>query len=294
MKKIHTNFHIQIGPFSYDDLLNKAIRDFTKKNGFDFYKYKRTQFPYDQITKKLFEIYSDITFEEFEEKKLDERKVERLKIRDIYENLIYDTVKSDFEPIKLYQNTFLIEMKHFKSFLSKFSECPFFNWNSISSSKYYDWDIECLDIGKDVLNWDELLNKNSTTRDLIKSTNFPKKLYNYLPDDTYFGKYKDHKSIFVIKEYTGNLGEYFRLEFLFRKHIKENYSFIKEIVWLSSYSTPFDLMNQEKLKFDLSDFDYIFAFDIDTNIENSNSNIALKLANEQNLKVFFDLEEMIN
>ncbi len=66
-------------------------------------------------------------------------------------NAIYDKIKEDFDP-KLTDSTnvFLIEMEYFKNFIIQFSESEHIDWESISSSKYYDWDIECLMIGKNV------------------------------------------------------------------------------------------------------------------------------------------------
>ncbi len=146
------------------------------------------------------------------------------------------------------------------------------------------------------LDWNKLM-ENKTTLTLIMSKDFPQELTSYLPKIhkmNYYEESNDNlKSLFVIKEYSGVLSEYFRLENVVEKEVKNNISEIGEIKWLSSYSTPFDIMNREKLKFDLSEFDYILAFDIDTEKEGTNSNAAKEMALEQNLKINYTLSDLI-
>lgn len=98
-------------------------------------------------------------------------------------------------------------------------------------------------------------------------------------------------SIFIIKEYEGVLQDYFRLEHFVKEDIKQHITNC-EIKWLASYATPFDQKNKERLKLDLSVFDYLFAFEQDVKKDGTISNVVYKMALEQDLTVYFDINKI--
>lgn len=219
---------------------------------------------------------------------------------------LINNLKDRFNPeLTSYKNVFLVKMEHFKDFLSQFSLSENIGWYDISKSEYYDWDIECLIIGKRVLNWEELV-KNRTTWKLIQSQNFPPELHSFLPDvartKAFHKKSLEEKSVFLIKEYTGPLSyaQYFDLVRDVEPLVQSCfYPARAKLVWLASYTTwkadsycPFHIMQRERLEFELSEFDYILAFTKDTSVEGTNSKIALDIALNQGLQVSYTLDEL--
>lgn len=299
MKK-HTYFYVRVStPISYSDFIDKELQFYAKIKKLDFNTCKDDFKLRQSITEHLLNNFSDINIGDFELKNYMDRDREFTRIIEKLSQSIYNIIIEEFDA-KLTDsaNVFLVEMKYFKQFILKFKTCSYVDWNSISSSKYYDWDIESLIIGKDVLNWDCLIN-NKITFDLIKSKEFPKELNEFLTENHKIiineREKEDHKSLFVIKEYSGNLSlrEYFMLVEMVEKTVKSKIPIIKEIKWLSSYSLLFDLMSREELKFDLSEFDYILAYEEDVSQDKTDSNVALKMALEQKKEIIYSLDEII-
>jgi hypothetical protein len=297
MRKIHTYFYVRnTTPIGYSNLIDEELEFYCKANDLNL---NLNEYHFElrvALTKNKLAQYSNLSFEEFDLKDYSEQVVVFKKIIENIDQNFYKTILEKFcAKTTEFKNVFLVEMKYFKNFISEFIDFPYVDWDSISSNKYYDWDVECLTIGKHILNWKELM-VNEKTLNLIKSKDFPQELKSLLPKIDEMNDFQESdenwKSVFVIKEYSGSLHDYFRLESIVKKEVKKNIPNIREIKWLSSYSTPFDIMNREKFKFDISDYDYILAFDIDTDRDGTNSNMAKKIALEQNLTIFYTLDEL--
>lgn len=221
-------------------------------------------------------------------------------------------IEDKYSPIKTeFPNVFLIGMHQFKSFLKDFEDFDHLWWDNISSSKYYDWDIECLKLGKNVLNWKELI-KNPTTRELIRSNDFPKELKKYsdnglrmLSEDILGGedisideyvKYYSYESESLIIIMDIDRADYYYYQFVqvVEREIRKKLPNIKSVKWNTNYWPLQDEMNNERLKFDIIDADYVFLGDGKEVKKNSDTFIMWKdFALKQNKKVCYSLDELL-
>lgn len=173
MTNLHTQFYVRTTPLTIkDSFVEDELKLYGRKN-----KVVTTKLPIserfkleDEIIKKLLEQFSETAFETYKlsdyssKCKIAEKAIER---KNSYVN---DTIRKKFktEPTE-FSNAFFIDIGAFRDFLECFSETTAIDWTNISKNPYYDWDIGCLKVAQNVLDWTELL-KNKTTTTFFTDT----------------------------------------------------------------------------------------------------------------------------
>ena len=300
MKNLHTYFKVSVEtPIGdYNDYIDAIKKQYMKENDIifkhirfednreEYFKQQSERFALrDKVIELLLEEFSEVAFDYYKQCSTYQRKDIMNEIRKKHRNKIKNAIINEFHPKDNANYPFLIKMELFKKFIQKYADCPYLNWSEISSKKFYDWDKECIIIGRNILDIDKLTENTTTIKILLSLTGDEKNLFN-INFDNLSKKAKKDTSLFVIKEYEGVLRDYFLIERLFEETIRKNLPFISKIVWLASYSTNQDFLKQEELELELSEANYIYSFEDIEDTSKTISNIALNYAKKNALKVY--------
>jgi len=211
---------------------------------------------------------------------------------------IISEILSHFKAEQTFKNTFLIEIEYFEKFIDRYKNFPFINWGDFSKNEYYPWTIDIIKNAQFILDWKELVTNKSTLKILTENRNDNFDYFFELNDidiNDYIKEKSYRKKIFIIKEYSGNLNEYFRFKNFLNSEITKKLSENGEILinWLDSYVTPFDIMNQEKLIFDIKDYDFVLLLEKEKELSR-NCQIVYDFFVENKIKIYSNINELFN
>lgn len=310
MKKHHTYFDVRaelpMGDYNayIDAMLSQYLKEnnivfkkinFTEKNRDLYFEQQRRKSGYRELViESLIEKYSQIKFEDYKILETSKRAQTINEIRKVHRESIINTIMKEFNPnTDNPNNGMLIKMELFKSFMQRFYDCPYLNWNEISAKKFYTWNPEILKIGKDVLNW-KILALNTSIQKIL--SNLSQDDYNilklYFDIEELRSSHSSKKTLFVIKEYAGNLKDYYFIKDSFEKAIRDNLEFISTIIWLDKYSTSQKILNTEELEIELSSADYIYSIEGLDVSKDTISGRALTFTKDLGLKVYTNWQEI--